>query len=126
MTDCREYQGPTVKGYGYTYLDGGRVLVHRWVWEQVDGPIPTGMEVMHTCDNPPCFLYDHLRLGAHVDNMADMNKKRRNGMTKVTHCPEGHEYTPENTYVHIYKGATKRNCRACKRESSRRYRDGDS
>jgi len=30
-----------------------------------------------------------------------------------THCPKGHEYTPENTY--IFKGG--RRCRACKREA---------
>ncbi len=28
-----------------------------------------------------------------------------------THCPQGHEYTPENTYVR--KGTTWRHCRAC-------------
>ena len=38
-------------------------LLHRWVWEQVNGPIPPGMVVMHRCDNPPCFRLDHLMLG---------------------------------------------------------------
>lgn len=38
-----------------------------------------------------------------------------------THCIHGHEYTPENTY--IAPGSNRRNCRACRRESSRRRRE---
>jgi hypothetical protein len=33
-----------------------------------------------------------------------------------THCPEGHEYNEENTYI-TKKG--KRNCRTCNRERNR-------
>jgi DNA invertase Pin-like site-specific DNA recombinase len=65
------------------------MLIHRWVWEQINGPIPKGMVIMHTCDNPPCFLYDHLRLGTQAENMADMRAKGRwkpnpNGRRKLT------------------------------------------
>jgi len=35
-----------------------------------------------------------------------------------THCPEGHPYDEENTYV--YKG--KRSCRSCRRDSTREWR----
>lgn len=34
-----------------------------------------------------------------------------------THCPHGHEYTPENTYVQPVTGG--RTCRTCKREANR-------
>src|SRR5262245_9118733 len=97
---CREWQGPrNSKGYGVKYTRGsygvaerdalglitgwsgnrrGRyVKVHRWVWEQIYGPIPEGMEVCHRCDNPPCFLLEHLFLGTHADNMADAVAKQR-------------------------------------------------
>ena len=66
------------------------VRVTRWVWEQVNGPIPDGMVIMHTCDNPPCFLLDHLRLGTKAENSADMRDKgrsakgSRNGMSILT------------------------------------------
>lgn len=40
---------------------------------------------------------------------------------KATHCKNGHEFTEENTYVVPSTG--QRNCRECKREDVRRYRE---
>lgn len=80
MIGCREWQGRCIKdGYGVRWDKTNRrkILVHRWIWEQMHGPIPEGMVVMHLCDNPPCFRYDHLRLGTHAENMADMAGKGR-------------------------------------------------
>jgi hypothetical protein len=38
----------------------------------------------------------------------------------VTHCPQGHAYTPENTYLYTNKdGGTARHCRACRRADNR-------
>lgn len=37
----------------------------------------------------------------------------------ITHCPRGHEYTPENTRIDK-KGC--KNCRACRAEDARAYR----
>lgn len=36
-----------------------------------------------------------------------------------THCPKGHEYTPENTY---YRERGWRHCRTCKLEQCARYK----
>lgn len=37
-----------------------------------------------------------------------------------THCPRGHEYTPENTDIHTIKGKFRgRRCKTCRRESQR-------
>jgi Spy/CpxP family protein refolding chaperone len=35
------------------------------------------MVVMHVCDTPACYRYDHLRLGTQLDNIADMTAKGR-------------------------------------------------
>lgn len=59
-----------VTGYGYA---------HRYVWEQNNGPIPSGLLVCHTCDTPRCVNINHLFLGSAKDNTTDMtNKGRRN------------------------------------------------
>lgn len=51
--------------------------MHRWVWETAFGPIPPGMQIMHLCDNPPCYRLDHLQLGTPADNCADRDGKGR-------------------------------------------------
>lgn len=51
--------------------------MHRAVWEAIWGPIPSGMQVLHRCDNKPCMRPDHLFLGTPADNMADKVAKGR-------------------------------------------------
>lgn len=54
-------------------------------WEFENGPIPNGMGVLHTCDNPPCVRPDHLFLGDQSINLQDCAKKNRlNSITKLT------------------------------------------
>jgi hypothetical protein len=67
--------------FGYGALNGGRrvgvLRAHRVSWEIHKGPIPTGMKVLHRCDNPECTNPDHLFLGAQRANVEDMRKKGR-------------------------------------------------
>lgn len=88
-TPCREYQGHRNR-HGYGVRDSRRsdppdkqYLVHRWVWTQINGPILYGLMILHRCDNPACFRFDHLFLGTQADNVADMRAKGR-GSTKLT------------------------------------------
>lgn len=121
-TGCWTWLGTTNnEGYGHIRAprNGPLVKVHRYSWELHNGPIPNGMHVLHTCDNPSCVRPSHLFLGDHATNMKDrMDKGRtRNGNMGKTHCPQGHEYNAANTYT---SKQGKRHCRVCGREYHQR------
>lgn len=65
------------KGYGSTY---NNKYAHRAMWELAnDVNIPKGMIIMHSCDNPQCVNFFHLKIGTYHDNTQDMLKKKRHG-----------------------------------------------
>lgn len=76
---CIEWTGATVDGYGRMTVRGKKYVVHRFAWETVNGPIPPGMVICHTCDNRACFNPDHLKVGTQSDNIRDMVRKGRHG-----------------------------------------------
>lgn len=72
---------PGANGYSKTTVKvAGRwktVQAHRHVYAEANGAIPFGMVVMHKCDNRRCINIEHLELGTHADNSADMVAKNR-------------------------------------------------
>lgn len=70
----------TDRGYGSVNTGGKHGPsrgAHRVAWELTHGPIPKGMVVCHSCDNPPCVRPDHLFLGSQRANLRDASAKKR-------------------------------------------------
>lgn len=119
---CHVWTGTKNARTGRAYFKVGQVahIAARWLWERHYGGIPTGMVVMHSCDNPACVNVAHLSLGTQVQNIADRDAKGRNRLS-ATHCVNGHEFTASNTRLYGPDGKW-RMCRACCRERTAAYR----
>lgn len=63
----------TRNGYGKF----SRTTAHRFAWQSANGAIPKGLNICHTCDNPPCVNPAHLWLGTTAQNVADKIAKGR-------------------------------------------------
>lgn len=71
------------KGYGNVRINKEYRLAHRVAWELSTGAIiPSGLVVMHICDNPSCCNPAHLVLGTIKANTYDMIVKGRAGFRK--------------------------------------------
>ena len=77
-TGCWLWEGTTYSnGYGWIKAFGKVVSVHRFSYELHKGPIPEGMEIMHSCDIRHCVNPDHLRAGTHQENMTEAAERGR-------------------------------------------------
>lgn len=114
-TDCWLWTG-AVNSKGYPSTGNGRgssMLAHRAAYEALRGPIPDGMTIDHLCRVKLCLNPDHLEVVTRAEN------SRRGNFDIDTHCPRGHELTPENVYERIKPhGQLRRECRMCRREKA--------
>lgn len=106
-------------GYGIFWTGEGYSGAHRWAYEHWVGPIPAGLMLDHfACDTPRCANPNHVRPATSRENTL-----RGSGVTAAnlakTHCVNGHEFTPENTYERRDRGG--RECRTCRNDAAYRY-----
>jgi hypothetical protein len=96
------------EGYGkYGNGTGSWVRAHRFAYEQIREPIPSGLVIDHLCKNKGCVNPAHLEAVTIWENtLRGNNPLARNA--RATHCPHGHEYTEQNT------GRTRQGWRKCK------------
>jgi len=97
---CWEWRGHLSKdGYAYFYDGEKHTQANRWLFQQFRTAKLTRHEhLCHTCDNPNCVNPNHLYLGSHTTNMRDAVARGRHFWANKTHCPQGHEYSVDNTY----------------------------
>jgi hypothetical protein len=89
------------------------VMVHRFAYEDLVGPIPAELEIDHLCRVRHCVNPGHLEPVTHDENM-----NRRRVRLPGTLCKRGHVLSPENAYED--RGILA--CRGCHLEASRAWR----
>lgn len=57
-------------GCGCLRVNGKLIGAHVHAWEQVNGPVPKGMQVSHTCHNTKCVNEQHMCLETNAENQA--------------------------------------------------------
>lgn len=73
----RDRGGATGEPYGVTTKLGREVYAHRFAYMAFHGPIPDGLNVIHSCDVRCCVNPAHLRLGTQKENIQDASRKGR-------------------------------------------------
>lgn len=77
MKTCINFTGSKDKdGYGWQRGFGER-KAHRVAYVQANGPVPDGLWVLHTCNNPSCINPDHLYAGTPKQNSEDRRQSGR-------------------------------------------------
>lgn len=109
-TRCKDKDGYGVTCYhwrGIKWQDHYRA--HRLFYELFVGVIPSNLVIDHLCRNVACCNPVHLEVVTSRENTM-----RGIGFGVInaakTHCPQGHEYTPDNCAT---RNDGRRSCRIC-------------
>lgn len=126
--DCWQWTGPkNDQNYGVVYWRGKRYRAHRWYFIQMVGMEDQQLDLDHTCHNGGecnegaecphrlCVNPAHIEAVTHAENI-ERGESPMAQHARKTHCPQGHEYTEENTRIDKKGG---RACRECHRTTVR-------
>lgn len=117
---CLEWQrGISTGGYGRVRYEGKQRQAHRVLYEALVAPVPSELDLDHLCRNRCCCEPSHLRPATRRENLLSGGTIPSANAAK-THCPKGHEYSPENTY--LYKNGS-RMCKICMKARWREWYD---
>lgn len=118
-TGCFNYLRGKINGYGTIGRSGGgdNQQTHRVSWELWSGPIPDGMELHHICDNKACCNPSHLEPVTRKEHQA----RSPRWVGHRTHCPRGHELSPDNLVRSLFLKKGIRTCLTCAREAGRKH-----
>ena len=106
------------KGYGVIYVDGKPTRAHRYSWEYVNGPVPSGLVLDHyVCDYPGCVNPDHVRPVTTRENVLRGTSSAVSYLSRDVCDKCGGEFSER--YDH--KG---RMCMTCKRNNGREWMRG--
>ncbi len=99
-------------GYACFNVNGKTTRAHRFIYETIVGEIPPDLQLDHVCFNKACVNPFHLEIVTNQENTQRYYRKY------LTHCPQGHPYTAENTY---FNSRGHRQCRVCLKASKTKY-----
>lgn len=87
-TGCLELHAVScnAKGYPNAAWPGSKAIkrVGQMVLTHYRGPVPSGMEMCHSCHNRKCIAIEHLRWDTHWANVVECIRAGRGGSQKVT------------------------------------------
>lgn len=118
-TGCWIWQS-CIDQYGYAKARrGGDRAGHRLSYATFVGVIPDGLQIDHLCRVKSCVNPQHLEPVTLRENMMRRWVAVRPFQGRIRdHCKKGHPYAGSNLYI---TPTGKRDCRACRKEASRRY-----
>jgi hypothetical protein len=65
------------RGYGVSWDGKLSRHAHRVYWERLRGPVPSGLELDHVCNNRPCVCPAHLEVVTRQENVRRRDERRR-------------------------------------------------
>ncbi len=113
-TPCWLWRGrPNAEGYAQFYTGGKTYRAHRWIFEQINGPVSAALHCDHLCRVRHCTNPDHVEPVTPRENLM-RGETLAAFRASRTHCPSGHPLSGPNLYEKRQKnGCAHRQCKTC-------------